>query len=343
MAPSDSEAPAPFGRLLADARRRRGLSQLQLALAADVSSRHLCFLELGRSRPSAAMVRRLAATLELDPTHEDLLLQAAGFAHGALALRAPALRPGSAVPATIAQAAFEAALQVQASRTAARAFALAGAHLGALGLDHFYAGRLRKGSDGAAEVTFYKGGRPAVGWMTHYRENGYRPHDPLVAATSVRSAPFFWSEIVGDGGRLTPKCRRMFDEARAFGIAEGLVIPLRVGPDEVRAVSAMAERLDRQDPQIALSARLVGAALLEALERLEAPGSVDHPSLPEELAEPLRWLSAGRPPAWIAERLNLTDRELDDRLARACRALGASDVLQASLRAEQLGLLGATR
>jgi transcriptional regulator with XRE-family HTH domain len=61
-------------------RRRRGLSQLALAGRADVSQRHLSFLELGRSAPSREMVMRLAAALDLPLRQRNALLLAAGFA-----------------------------------------------------------------------------------------------------------------------------------------------------------------------------------------------------------------------------------------------------------------------
>ncbi|MGV9482461.1 helix-turn-helix domain-containing protein, partial [Gordonia aichiensis] len=50
---------ARIGPLLREWRQRRKLSQLELALAADTSSRHLSYLETGRSKPSRAMVLRL--------------------------------------------------------------------------------------------------------------------------------------------------------------------------------------------------------------------------------------------------------------------------------------------
>jgi transcriptional regulator with XRE-family HTH domain len=59
-------------------RRQRGLSQLDLALAADVSARHVSFLETGRSRPSPEMVVQLGATLGLSLRHVDAMLRAAG-------------------------------------------------------------------------------------------------------------------------------------------------------------------------------------------------------------------------------------------------------------------------
>jgi len=67
-----------FSALLKHWRGKRGLSQLDLALAADVSSRHISFLETGRSSPTADMVVRLATSLEVPLRHVNAMLQAAG-------------------------------------------------------------------------------------------------------------------------------------------------------------------------------------------------------------------------------------------------------------------------
>lgn len=61
-------------------RRRRRLSQLELAVQADVSTRHLSFIETGRSAPSRAMVLRLAGVLDVPPREQNRLLLAAGLA-----------------------------------------------------------------------------------------------------------------------------------------------------------------------------------------------------------------------------------------------------------------------
>lgn len=67
-----------FPALLKHWRGQRGLSQLDLALAADVSPRHVSFLETGRSRPSAEMVLRLGATLSVPLRHINAMLRAVG-------------------------------------------------------------------------------------------------------------------------------------------------------------------------------------------------------------------------------------------------------------------------
>jgi len=67
-----------FPALLRHWRNKRGLSQLDLALAADVSARHISFLETGRSSPSGEMVLRLGATLDVSLRHANEMLRAAG-------------------------------------------------------------------------------------------------------------------------------------------------------------------------------------------------------------------------------------------------------------------------
>ena len=76
-------------------RKRRGLSQLQLALAAACSQRHVSFLELGRTKPSREMVLRLSATLDVPLRQSNELLLAAGYAPvwGETDLSAQALAP----------------------------------------------------------------------------------------------------------------------------------------------------------------------------------------------------------------------------------------------------------
>ena len=61
-------------------RQRRRLSQLDLAIEADVSSRHVSFIETGRSAPSRAMVLRLAEALHVPLRERNQLLIAAGLA-----------------------------------------------------------------------------------------------------------------------------------------------------------------------------------------------------------------------------------------------------------------------
>ncbi|MFD8373441.1 helix-turn-helix domain-containing protein [Streptomyces sp. NPDC059688] len=68
------------GPMLRAWRERRRISQLELALRADSSARHISFVETGRSRPSEEMVLRLAEHLEVPVRERNSLLLAAGYA-----------------------------------------------------------------------------------------------------------------------------------------------------------------------------------------------------------------------------------------------------------------------
>ena len=70
----------PVGELLRGWRQRRNVSQLALGLQADVSARHLSFVETGRARPSRELVLQLAEQLEVPLRERNAMLLAAGFA-----------------------------------------------------------------------------------------------------------------------------------------------------------------------------------------------------------------------------------------------------------------------
>lgn len=84
-----------IGSMLRDWRQRRRLSQLDLALEAGVSARHLSFIETGRARPSAEMVIRLADQLDIPLRVRNQLLLSAGYApaYGQHGLEAPEMGP----------------------------------------------------------------------------------------------------------------------------------------------------------------------------------------------------------------------------------------------------------
>jgi transcriptional regulator with XRE-family HTH domain len=83
----------PVGELLRQWREHRRLSQLELSIQANISTRHLSFVETGRSRPTSEMILRLTEHLEVPLRDRNALLLAGGFApaYPAHELDAPAL------------------------------------------------------------------------------------------------------------------------------------------------------------------------------------------------------------------------------------------------------------
>ena len=84
---------APVGRLIREWRERRRLSQLELSARAEVSARHLSFVETGRSRPTPTMILRLSEHLDVPLRERNDLLLAGGYApaYPEHALDSPAL------------------------------------------------------------------------------------------------------------------------------------------------------------------------------------------------------------------------------------------------------------
>lgn len=76
---SNRQADGTFRAVLRFWRTQRGMSQLDLGLAADISARHISFLETGRSRPSVEMVELLGEVLDVPLRSRNELLRAAGF------------------------------------------------------------------------------------------------------------------------------------------------------------------------------------------------------------------------------------------------------------------------
>ena len=75
-----STASASVGQLLREWRARRRLSQLDLSIQADISARHLSFVETGRSRPTRRMILRLSEHLDVPLRERNQLLLAGGYA-----------------------------------------------------------------------------------------------------------------------------------------------------------------------------------------------------------------------------------------------------------------------
>ncbi|MBB6096132.1 transcriptional regulator with XRE-family HTH domain [Povalibacter uvarum] len=128
--PAQSASAGPtFGSLLSRLRRNAGLTQMELAFAAGVSTRHTNFIERDRSNPSRAMVRRFCATLKVDAETRDRLMLAAGFA--------PERGEAPSMPKRTAdlQDSFAMALAIRQQPSVASVLRMASTYLRELGLE----------------------------------------------------------------------------------------------------------------------------------------------------------------------------------------------------------------
>lgn len=327
-----------FGAMLSELRRDRDLSQLELALDAEVSARHLSFLESGRSTPSRPMVLRLAAAVGASPDVQNRLLLAAGYAPAAP--RLAVTRPGGDGLAAPLRTAIEVALHMQ-SMTLDDAVARARPALASVGLRWFHAGVVTPSESPGSEaptILLHAQGFPHVAWLAHNVEYGYRAHDPLVRATLERNHPFFWEGVLGDRSSLTTVERGIFDEAEDFKVRTGFVAQVRRWDGSVGAVSCMGEDTEARNPSTRLAARVVCTAMLEKFE--DTPALVERAALKSEARDLLRWVLDGRDLAWIAERSGVPEPVVSQSAGEICGSLGVTDLLQGALRAQRYQLLG---
>jgi len=184
-----AELESPFGRLLREWRTRRRVSQLDLAVEAGVSSRHVSFIETGRAQPSRDMILMLARVLDVPLRDRNDLLMAAGYAamYRATDLDAPALEQ--------ARRALDFMLRQQEPYPAIvvdRAWTLLKANNGAVKLVEAFAD-----PDAASEW-----GGNAMRLMFHPR--GFRPH--IVNWDAMAAALIQWLHrdvLAGLGGAQT--------------------------------------------------------------------------------------------------------------------------------------------
>jgi transcriptional regulator with XRE-family HTH domain len=331
--------------MLAALRARRKLSQLKLSLVADVSARHLSFLETGRAFPSRSMVVRLARALELSDGEEAALLTAAGFVphHLAGELRRQA-RSSMRSPLVPGGTDLTVAFAIDAAREPAEAVATAAAALRDVGLGQFFTGTLTPATSSSPLVIAHGQLEQApVGWLLHYRERGYVRIDPLVAATARTHRAFFWADVLGQTPQYDslhdPRVRRMLAEAAEYRIRGGFVQPLRRADGRVHAVSCMGEAVDPRDAGVRVKARLVSIALLHRIDELGLAGSVSEIVLEAAQADILKWILEGRGTGGIANRRTWCEKEVETIVADLCVRFGTGEPIEAAFRARRFGLI----
>lgn len=246
-----------FGDLLRRLRQERGLSQLELAANAAVSTRHLSFLETGRAKPSEAMVSRLASAMHIDPNIVDALRTAAGFC-ARNAERAPSL--GDRI--------LESVLVMEGAHTEAQIVEAGRAILLEFGIDQFFVGTLSGETSARPGFDWANYGAFPTSWLDLYDRERYAMTDPLLSVVRARSDSFFWDDVI-DRRSLTGPAREMFQRAEAGGVSSGFVVSRR-REGSIHIVSMMGARVDRYNRTARVGLEMLGSRMLVDLDRLGA-------------------------------------------------------------------------
>lgn len=173
------------------------------------------------------------------------------------------------------------------------------------------------------------------GWALRYDQAGHQRHDPVLRYCADCPRPFAWGDIpaqyYGD-----PEAAEVQREAAAFGLGEGLCIPVRT-PLGVGGLSLAGERIDMD-----AAFRLVASSLahrLEAITSSLAIGKAGKRALTVRERDVLGWIANGKTVQDIATILGISDHTVGEHLKHIRHKLHTSNNVHSVVTAMQLGQL----
>ena len=184
-------------------------------------------------------------------------------------------------------------------------------------------------------------GRTSPAWQARYFEARHADHDPMVRHMLSSSEVVYWSDVAFNDA-LTPRERHVFEEAKAFGLHEGLAVPLHHPGGSVSAVLLMGDGLDAKDAAQRRAALLVSHAFSRAARRLSLGAPPFNPSAPRltrREAEALYWVRKGASDKAIALTMSVSPNTIANYIRSAQAKLGCSKRGPVAQLASDLGLL----
>ncbi|MDX2234609.1 MAG: autoinducer binding domain-containing protein [Hyphomonadaceae bacterium] len=186
------------------------------------------------------------------------------------------------------------------------------------------------------EIVF---GRPSRDWSSRYRERNYFLHDAAVRTLLQSNEPIWWTSF-SRVARLSFEEKRLFDEAREFGIGEGLSTPIRLANHSIWVCALTGEHAAPHD-EIADAARMGSERyLLRALELREpdAPGEGEAQVTRAQM-EIIRLLARGLNLKQSAHALKLAPSTVYNQIATAKYRMGVKTVGELLRRMTETGRL----
>jgi LuxR family quorum sensing-dependent transcriptional regulator len=170
-------------------------------------------------------------------------------------------------------------------------------------------------------------------WYERYTSRGYVHVDPVARHCFVTALPFDWSEAPYDRENDEP-ARRVMDEARDFGMDNGLCVPVHIAGG-LRGVVSLVGNTDHLDGAKRLELHMLSLYTHGRLRVLN--GLVEQPIVRRAItgreAEILKWAATGKTAAEIAEITGLTPRTINQHCENAQKRLGTNNRLHTVVEA----------
>lgn len=176
-------------------------------------------------------------------------------------------------------------------------------------------------------------------WVDHYVARGYQDCDVVAIEAQRAIMPFRWRPLLSRP-QVGPLARRVFDEAEAFGIRDGLTVPIR-GADGYAMMSMVAD-----DPAMAAedalpvrhALHLMSFYYHDAVERAAEAARAPVSLTPRE-REVLVWTARGKTSWEISQILKLSERTVNFHIEKAKAKLDVNSRSHATVKAIMLGLI----
>lgn len=193
-------------------------------------------------------------------------------------------------------------------------------------------------AQGGLRKLVFASGRPPTGWSQHYLEHGLAEHDAVIGLVQRTSAPVVWSRIASSS-LLTREAQRVFSDARAFGLVDGVCTPVRLADGELWIVATFSTQPISPGDEI-LFAWESGVRsylrrlrlMLTSTELRQKPGR-----LTKRQREVLARLAEGARQTEIADELGVTVKAIEATLADARSRFNAPTTIRLVMDAVALG------
>lgn len=211
-----------------------------------------------------------------------------------------------------------------------------GPTLADLGLPYFAAARFFRRDRTPETAVLFGAFHP--GWAQRYASRNYAARSQIARRMLQTPACYSWGEVL-TGCDPDPAQLRIWNEARDFGLNDGLFTPLRGADGSYVAVVLGGDAPNLQDPFVRIAAEVVSSYYGQAGKRLLAGAIRQTGVLTARQRECLAWVREGKSSPAIAERLGIATETVDEHIAQACRRLGVRTRVQAVVEACLTGLI----
>lgn len=235
--------------------------------------------------------------------------------------------------------AFDAIDRAFNARSPAELDAIMNAAFAAFGIAHVSVDQMRDA--GGAMVGIHHFGDWPDDWGAHYIQQQHYLNDRVVRHAIMSPTPLHWLDAQCRGD-LKDGERKLFDEAREFGLKDGFVTPLHQVDGAIASVSVTAREKLQLSPTDHAALRLLSIYYCSfglLLKHAGGAGARPRVALTPRQSECLQWVRAGKSSWEIGEIIGITERTVNFHIEEACRRLNVQTRQQAVIEAIILGLI----